>query len=357
MGRALRRCGIGALAVLAGCGGREEISWLEGFDYGWQLFNHRVSTLDVRVADGAATVAVVGGTSTTGVPLGDLPQACDPDTCAEFPFVDTADVGVRWGSAETRSAVGVGSITLEVGADGASGEVEVPLSRRANEATAVLNGFALTTAAAPIECYDPAFGWHPRRIRLSLGAATVDGDVAIVPVEAIFEAGASLEAERACIDAVAAQAVVGVRLDVLVVGGSSSQATVAGSASFGFSGSATDPGEQALPDPAAWDVGVAAERALVGWSTVDFQLHTTDPDGRGAYLRTLGFHADAVAGVAEGFATNYSPGTQLSGFDYTFEGVVEAVDLGADVNRGLLEVTYEIVLDDDGAAVPMVWEI
>ena len=64
-----------------------------------------------------------------------------------------------------------------------------------------------------------------------------------------------------------------------------------------------------------------------------------------------------MAGVAEGFATNYSPGTQLSGFDYTFAGVVEAVDLGADVNRGLLEVTYEIVLDDDGAAVPMVWEL
>jgi hypothetical protein len=42
-------------------------TFLEGFSYRWTRFNHRLSALHVAVDADQAEVAVIGGTSTTGV--------------------------------------------------------------------------------------------------------------------------------------------------------------------------------------------------------------------------------------------------------------------------------------------------
>ena len=350
---------LAVLVVMAGCAGPEvEATWLEGFGYGWTVFNHRVSYVGVSVGDRVANIGVVGGTSTTGV-AADLPEGCDPSTCTEYPFYDEAEATVHWGHVVTRRAVfGTGSTELAVGSAGDTTTVEVPLSSKGKgNAIAILSGLTVDTdeaLASGESCYRPEYGWHPRNIAVSLGDPTLsdDGESASVEVTAAFRAGASLEEVRECVDAVVDDAVVKVRVDVLVAvgGGEATKADVAHGLVYEWDGSG-DPPEQPDPSPAErpYDAGIDPTRAMVGWSALDFDFHLEVDPGRGAYLRTWSFVADPTGGSASGHATNYSPGTQIAGFDYTFAGTVRALDLRADVERGVLDVLLPERIDESGA--------
>ena len=87
---------------------------------------------------------------------------------------------------------------------------------------------------------------------------------------------------------------------------------------------------------------------------MDFQFHVDDAEDRGAYLRTIEYLADPVGGTAWGHATNYSPGTQLSGFDYAFSGTVVGVGFDGEVERGTASGTIEELVDEEGVALPIV---
>jgi hypothetical protein len=87
---------------------------------------------------------------------------------------------------------------------------------------------------------------------------------------------------------------------------------------------------------------------LLGWSQFDFRFHVDDPDDRGAYLRTVSVDADLATTTASGHATNYSPGSQLSGFDYAFSGTVRGMEVDGEVERGLVVETVPVDLREDG---------
>lgn len=344
------------LVALGGCTSDVEVTWLEGFGFEWDLFNHRLSHLQFGLLPSQADVAMVGGTSTTGVSP-ELPAECDPDTCDEFPFFDEALVEVRAATASLPVATGSATVDLEVGADGATATLEVPLDRRGKgDAIAILDGITLSTdhpLSGGASCYDPAYGWHPRRIRVALGEPVIDGDVATVPVEAMFEAGESLESVRQCVDAVNDQAVVALTVGVRVIAGRGAPGSAAVSQTMEYrlgDGGTTTPLPQDPPDLADRTVALAWTGPY-GWSTVDFSFHVDDPEGRGAYLRSLSFFLDPETSSASGHATNYSPGTQLSSFDYTFAGEARALDLGVTPTRRFAADTLEVELDGDGAPV------
>ena len=115
------------------------------------------------------------------------------------------------------------------------------------------------------------------------------------------------------------------------------------------------PTEQLEPDLAQRALETSLEDALVGFGAMDFGFHQTEADGRGAYLRSWSLGASPVEGWASGHATNYSPGTQLSGFDYTFEGRVEVFAVGAPVERGVVSASLPAELDEEG--LPVVSEL
>ncbi len=359
-----RASGLLMIAASSGCAGPDiEVGWMEGFSYSWELFNHRLSFVHADVAPTGASVAVIGGTSTTGY-APDLADGCDAGTCDEFPFYDDAAIKVGWGRAvvgANRWAVGTATASLIADADGESATLQIPLEGKARgTATAILVGLELDTDE-PLDgaeaCYRPGNGWHPRRIAVSLGEPIVsdDGQTATVEVQAAFEAGNSLEDVRACVDEVADRARVATDVTVLVVvgKGDATATDVTHGATYAWSGSATAPEAQDSPDPSSrpWDPGMDAEGALAGWSAIDFAFHVDDPDDRGAYLRSWSFAVDPVAGAASGHATNHSPGTQLSGFDYTFSGTARAVDLGVDVERGNADALLPAALDESFAPV------
>jgi hypothetical protein len=231
--------------------------------------------------------------------------------------------------------------SLVVGAEGGDAVVEVDLGGRARGALiALIDGFSIDTdeplASGPA-CYDPAFGWHPRRIALAVGepALLEGGRVARVPVSAAFEAGNSLEEARGCVDEVAADARVAITVDVRVVAaeGALRTAELAHGMAWALgAGGSSSPDPQPDPDLAARAVELDWD-GPVGFTSVDFRFHVDDPEDRGAYLRTWSFRVDELAGAASGHATNWSPGTQLSGFDYAFTGAVVSLSLGAEVTR------------------------
>jgi hypothetical protein len=352
---------MGRVAAVLGCvacrGGEPvDARWLEGFDVGWTLFNHRVSQLVARADEDAARVAFVGGTSTTGV-RPTLPDGCDPSTCEEFPFLDTADIALYYGRIQTdRAAFAEATTTLIAGAAGASTTVQVPLPAGApREGFAVLRALSIGTDV-PLDgeagCYDPANGWHPRRVSVALGAPTFEGDVASVTVDVSFEAGNSLEDVRACIDAVRARAQVRFDLALWVVATREAvtEQQVAGGMSFPDpAGGVPEP--QIPTDVAPLDDALGAD-SVVGWRAVDLSLHADDPAERGAYLRTWTLRVDPVGGTAAGQATNYSPGTQLSGFDYAFAGTVVGATIPGSVEHGVTAATaVPALLGDDGSPV------
>jgi hypothetical protein len=355
------------LLLLAGCGGGEsEIVTMEGFGYGWDLFNHRLSYLHAGVdagaddAGGEASIAVVGGTSTTGV-TPQLDDTCDPDTCGEFPFVDDSLVELRWARAVSRGViVGTGTIDLAADADGDVQPLVIELPNRGDGDVVALIGKLVIDTDRPTSdgadhCYDPGYGWHPRRIAVQLGEPTLDGEGTSVSldVNGFFEAGNSLEEERACIDEINELAVASMTVGVTVIVGADDveQQDVLQGAAWECGDCPYDPNEQPDPDPAERPLEMSAEGRIFGWSSLDWRFHADDPEGRGAYLRTLSFDVDADGGVASGHATNFSPATQLSGFDYAFEGVARGVAVSGDPSRGTIEATLPAELDDAGFPV------
>lgn len=354
----VRRWGGAAVLACAGCRGGEPVDarWLEGFDVGWTLFNHRVSQLVAQADDDAARVAFVGGTSTTGV-RPTLPDGCDASTCEEFPFLDTADFALYYGRIQTDRAVfAAGTTSLIAGADGASTTVSVPLPAGAPRAGfAMLRSLAVATNA-PLDgepgCYDPANGWHPRRIALAVGAPTFADDAASVTVDVAFEAGNSLEDVRACIDAVRDRAQVRFDLSLWVVATREAVTTQDLVGGMSFPDPAGGVPEPQVPTDAVALDGALGPDAVVGWQAVDFALHPDDPEERGAYLRTMTLRVDPVGGTAAGQATNYSPGTQLSGFSYAFAGTVVGATIPGAVAHGVTAATgIPAALAEDGSPV------
>ncbi|MCK6503689.1 hypothetical protein L6R53_09870 [Myxococcota bacterium] len=354
-----------ALLLLPGCG-REatEALWIQGAGFGWDLFNHRVSHAEWTVDEDGARAAIIGGTSTTGVSP-ELDAACDPDTCDELPFLDESLVELRWVHATSEDVVFArGSVELVADADGAEGSLQVALPRKARgEAVAVLAGLSFDSnhpLSGGDACYNPAYGWHPTRMAVSLGAAALSDDrlAVTVPVHATFAAGESLEEIRQCVDAVNDQAQVPVRLDVVVAvtRGAFEQLPVSHGLTYSYGDGPATPDEQPDPDLADRTLSTTLASPVLGWSALDWTFYASDPDGRGAYLRTLSFDADAApdagAPYASGHATNYSPITQLSGFEYSFSGTVTAIELeSGSAEGGLATGTLPAELDADGAAV------
>ncbi len=333
-------------------------AWIQGASYGWELFNHRVSHIEWGLGDAGAEVAFIGGTSTTGVSP-DLPKGCDPDTCDELPFLDDADVTLRWVQA-TSSAVAFSTATasLLVGADGGETSVEVALpTGTTGDSFAMLRRLSLD-ADQPLSggdaCYTPSYGWHPRHISVALGTPVAGDGSVTVPVSASFDAGESLEDIRQCIDAVNDQAQVAFHVELVVVTTAAPWASqdVSHSLSYTYGDGPANPDEQPDPDLSKRPLSLDLTDPLVGWSRLDWRFMVDDPDGRGAYIRSLSFDADADQGYASGHATNYSPITQLTGFDYAFEGTVVGFELPeGSADHGTAAGTVPAELDAEGNAV------
>ena len=354
------------LATGAGCGSESSAVWLEGASYEWAYFNHRLAHLGLSVAGDQAAVAVIGGTSTTGVEP-DLDDSCDAGTCKEFPFSDLADVALPWARVTTRDAVfATGTLSVVADADGASTTATIQLDQKARgDVTVILQGFSLDTDYALSggdACYDPSFGWVPRQIGAAVeGVLSDDGRSVDVTLNATFEAGPTHEEERVCLDAVVDQAQVPFDADVLVVvtKAAAESHAVTGEASYDRGdGGQFSPDQQPDPDRADRPLSVGIDDPLVGWSAFHFDLWAPDgePDA-GVYVRGLRLEASAADGYASGHAWNYSPATQLTGLAYTFDGVVSAADVGGGVERGTLTSTVPATLEDDGVATVYTFEL
>lgn len=326
----------------------ETAVWMETVDWGWQFFNHRVSYIGVH-AD-APRAGIIGGTSTTGINR-ELAPECDLDSCKEFPFVDNSLITLGLGSVTTSEAsFVVGTVSAMATAEGVVVPLVVPAPDRDGAVVAVLQGFTIDTDH-PLDgdpaCYDPAYGWHPTRIAIALENARRDGDDLVVDARFTFGAGVTEDPDRGCIDEVQSRALIPMSADVLfVVADEASSATVSQGAYFAFSGNASAPGEQVLPDAVLLDGSLAD--ALTGWSKIDWTFNPDSAVGRGAYLRTLSFGIDGD--TANGTATNYSPVTQLHDFEFAFDGEVQIVPL-AGVEHRSLEATLPAELDANGDAV------
>lgn len=359
-----------ALWLLA-CGGSAEFGTIEGLGFEWVFFNHRLSYLQADVATAtddrgrSGRFAVVGGTSTTAVPP-DLPDTCDPDDCGEFPVHDRANVRLDAAFLVSKGvAAGTGAADLEADADGASGTVTIDLSGAKGTAAVAIAGLTIDTdhltADAVEHCYDPAFGWHPTRLAVALGEPTLDGDTLTVDVTAHFAAGNSLEDERKCVDEINEQAVAAVRVIVAAIAGKG--VTVATQdleqgAEYTAGDVPFDPDAQPDPDPATRALTLDATDAVLGWTRLDFTFHAGDPDGRGAYIRSLQLDADAATGLASGHANNYSPGTQISGFTYDFTGRAQSIAVpGAAITRSAYLAELPADLDGTGAPIITAFEL
>ncbi len=310
---------------------------LSALGYGWAGFNHRLSHLGVQVTDDTIVWAVVGGTSTTGaVPT--YTEGCDEATCKEFPFVDTAEVRVSTtGLRAANLAVARYSVVMRVGPAGTTATVTLPWSELPATQTPVINGLVVESVGAADTCYDPSFGWLPTHL-----AVTVEADGPNAIVTAAFESGLSLEEARGCLDEAATGAEATLTIDVLGVAGVASQsASLVQSASWNQDGS--ELAAQTPPRPETLDLPEAR-----AFSSLEWFFHKGDFDGRGAYLRTL--TADS-AGAAS--ATNYSPGTQVSGFDYRFVGTVVGFVGENDAERKDWALEYTPTLDGDGNVASM----
>lgn len=345
------------LGLVAGCSEPASFELASGFGYRWVGFNHRLAHASFGVGEGAQ-VAVIGGASTTGV-VPDLGDGCEAATCKEFPFLDDADVFVEADAVTARGVVaGHATVDLEAGADGATGEVTIPFDRVPDGGVeAWIAGFSLDTrhgVSGEESCYDPAFGWMPTEIGVTVGAPVV-GDAGItVPVSVSFGAGESLEEVRACIDAVNDRAVVDFVVEVGAAAGqfTSTRTAVAHGLTYDYGAGPMSPAPQPAPDPASRPLDVA-EGAALGWSAIHYAFHVDDPENRGAYLRSWSFSATAAGGgSASGHADNYSPATQISGFDYAFAGeVVALVPERGEVVRSRATATLPAALDAQGVPI------
>ncbi len=347
-----------ALSLLVGCSSPESSgTWMESSSYGWDFFNHRLSHLQLGVDDSEAVISVIGGTSTTNV-FTPLDDGCEPESCDEFPAFDNAIVEVGWASTTSDKAVfGAESVAFDIDRAGGTASVTVPLEEKGKGTpTAIIRGYTFDTQrplSGGIACYRPENGWHPRRIAIELGepALSDDGRSVTLDVTGLFEAGPTEDPERACIDEVYEQAVIGLEVDVFVVVTKEASETlpVAHELAYAFSGDRFEPGEQPPPDFSERALGTGLVDPLVGWSAFDFSFN--QERSRGAYLRTFELRADPEDDVGSGHATNFSPGTQLAAFDYAFTGRIEAVETGSEIERGTVSETIEVALDAAGRPV------
>ncbi|MFM2162324.1 MAG: hypothetical protein RLZZ383_1836 [Pseudomonadota bacterium] len=340
-----------ALALVA-CAPPSSARWVQSADVRWDLLNHRISALTVRPDPLGVAYRFTGGASTTGVRL-DAGGTCDVDDCAELPFLDTSTVTARVvDGVGTSVALGTARVRLEdVDRAGASASVLVAMPAAARgEVTAWIAGFALSTDT-PIGpegagCYDTGHGWLPTRLRVAVVDAAEERDGVRVTVEAAFASGLSLESIRACLDAAAPGARVVMDVDLVVAQGATpARGEVEVTQSF-----PRDPGGT-QPPPSLGDAQAWAGAEASGWASLDWTFHDADVDGRGAYLRGLGWTVTADA--AGGYASN-SSATMLSGFDYRFVGALVAVP-GLDLRvtdvaaQGVSAATDVTVTDGAGA--------
>ena len=328
------------ILLLAGCTEAGSATVISGFAFEWQAFNHRLSLLSFGDdGSGGVEAAVVGGTSTTGV-VPTYADECDPDTCKEFPLTDTAALTAMQ---TTVTADGLhtatGSVTLVVGSQGDSGTVDLEWETPPDAVTPVIAGFTVDTRQELDACYDPGFGWLPRRLALSVSAVG-----SVVTANASFVAGLSLEEDRACLDESAPGARVTITVQVLALSGVETSVTLVQRSAAYDLGCAVDPEPQEPPAAVLVSDGFA-------WQSLDWTLHNNDADGRGAYLRSLTFFAGEQSTVS---ASNYSPGTQLSGFDFAFSGNVVSVPGVRNVRK--LAANYTPILDIDGQGTQVVVE-
>lgn len=331
------------------------MTWIEDFGFRWAAFNHRVSAL--AFLDDPVRVAVVGGASSTGETV-PLPEGCAAETCEEIPFLDEADVALEQIRAQvTGLAVGSAEGTFTAGAGGGTLTIRVPLSRPGRgSAAAWVQGLAVQAEPAWVgDCYHASYGWLPRHLAVAVEDAVLaeDGETVEVQLRGAFAAGPSLEPARACMDDVVDEATVRFTVQVVAVAGRVEPWTerVAHGAAYDFSGQPCDPGEQPDPGLEGRTFPPSAAGTLAGWSGLDFRFHEADPDGRGAYLRSLELVLDPEAGIASGHATNHSPCTQLSAFDYAFVGEVTGVEADAVLERITLEGRVPAELDAAGEPV------
>ncbi len=346
--------------LAAGCQEEEAtLVWLEGFGFGWTIVNHRLSYVHFDADEDGVDYAVIGGASSTGY-APELPTGCDEDLCGELEFEDSTSVEIAWGTTTTRMAHGSTLGSVLATPSGGETELTIPLSRTGEgEPAALLQSLVLDTdhaLAGGDSCYIPSLGWHPRRIAVELADPTLssDGESLNVTLRAHFEAGLSFEEYRACQDEVVGEEQVLVTVEVLglVSPDGVQQRQPSHDMAYEFSGNSLSPEEQ--PDPELSDRPLTLEQdpAIVGWSAFDFHFHEQDETMRGAYLRSWSVDMDVEQGWASGHATNYSPGTQLSEFTYTFSGTVTAVPTEAEVehHRSVFD-EVEAELDDDDRPV------
>lgn len=327
-------------------------TWIEGHRYHWVGANHRLSFLRVGVEGDELQLALVGGTSTSG--QGSSLDSCDL-ACEELIFRDTSDHTVHWARYTGADAVfASGSVEALATADGATATVDLALpSPASGDVTVFLSGLTVNTnhpLSGGEACYIPAYGWHVQRIAAEVTSASVSGDTVTAEVSVAFKAGLSLEAIRECVDAVVDQAEVPITLDLVAVVSDADSATqdVAHGEAYGHRDEDGALIEQPDPDYTERPLDLGLSNPIAGWSRLDYTFHDEEGLGRGAYLRDLEWVLDVNAGVASGHATNASF-TQLSGFDYRFEGTVVGVETTGTVERGTLTVTgLAASLTEDG---------
>jgi len=344
---------------MAGCASPpgDPVRWLEAFRFSWDLFNHRLAHLEIHPDDDALRAAIVGGTSTTGVAPPPLPDGCSEESCVEFPFTDLALLDVGWARAEpdgTAFFAASVELLLESGLETTTlVSADVPRGGRGHP-VAILKGWRLSTDHAlggEPSCYDPAFGWHLQRFAIALGEPVERTGAVEVELTAEATPGASLDPARACIDDVVDRATVELEVEVLFVlaPDEPSQENVHLEMSYDYSGNSLDPGEQPEPPPDSYAASFVTD--AIGWSAIDFRF---DPgEDRGAYLRSLAFEATTAGAL--GWASNFSPGTQLEDFAYSFDGVVTGFDVDGDLTRGATSASLVPELDSGGE--PVVHEV
>jgi hypothetical protein len=341
-----------ALTLTTGCRDKDGASdsgaslvtqtWIEGYRYHWAAANHRLSFMHVGIDGEVAAVALIGGTSTSGVGTS---ISCDA-SCQEFTFIDTSDVTVHWARyGGSDAAFGQGAVAAVATAAGTSGTTTLSVpADAAGDVTVLITGLTIDTdhpLSGGDACYIPAYGWHPKHIQAEVASVTrsADGGSVEVEVSVAFEAGYSLEDVRECVDAVIDQAEVPMTVELLAVVAPGAHATQA--VSHGMAWELRDEAderiEQGDPDYSARPLTLGLSNPIAGWTALDYTFHAEEGLGRGAYLRDLEWRVDPVAGVASGHAMNESL-TQLSGFDYQFEGVAAGVEVTGSIERGTLSV-------------------
>ena len=335
----------------------DPVRWLEGFRFSWDHFNHRLAHLEVHPDDDVLRAAIVGGTSTTGVAPPPLPEGCEEESCVEYPVTDLALLDVGWARAEPKGTAFFATaveLLLESGVEAtALVSADVPRGGRGQPA-AIVRGWRLSSDHAlsgEPSCYDPAFGWHLQRLAMQLGEPVERSDAVEVELTAEVTPGASLDPARACIDDVVDRAVIELAVEVLFVLAPDDpvREDVHTEASYTWSGNSLDPEAQPEPPPDTYASPFVTD--AFGWSAIDFRF---DPgEDRGAYLRSLAFEATPTDAL--GWASNFSPATQLEDFAYTFDGTVTGFDVDGAVSRGTTSASLLPELDIDGT--PVVHEV